>query len=193
MGRRKTTGADLPPRMLGRPKRTGTYFYYCGPDRREIPLGKDRRVALRRYHEIHTTTGSASGVPDGFSRSLFIQTAKRAIQHGVPMSLTEDSIHRMIVSQNWRCAVTGIKFAANVYPGQRIRPWVPSIDRLIASRGYVDGNVRIVCAAVNIAMNQFGDEIFFRIMAGALNNRKKLRTKHPDADQSTTLETHATA
>jgi hypothetical protein len=103
--------------MLARPKRTGVYFYYCGTDRKEVPLGKDKDCALRRYHEIHTNAAGAAAIPAGFSLTLFRQTVKRAKKCEIPMSLTESAIEKMIASQDGRCAVTGIKFSSNVYPG----------------------------------------------------------------------------
>ncbi|KZC17003.1 hypothetical protein RHOFW510R12_01585 [Rhodanobacter sp. FW510-R12] len=81
----------------------------------------------------------------------------------------------MLAEQDGRCAVSGIRFSASVYLGQRIRPWVPSVDRRKPAEGYTRDNVRIVCAAVNLSINQFGDEVFYRIATGVVKNRQKLR------------------
>lgn len=34
---------------------------------------------------------------------------------------------------------------------------MPSIDRIDSNKGYVRGNIRIVCYIANLAMSQFGE------------------------------------
>ncbi|MCG9100488.1 tyrosine-type recombinase/integrase [Laribacter hongkongensis] len=55
MGRKPTVNQNLPPRMRARPQRSGTvYFYYDlgGKPRKELPLGSDYVMALRKYAEL---------------------------------------------------------------------------------------------------------------------------------------------
>lgn len=56
------------------------------------------------------------------------------------------------------CVLTGIPFDPE--PGS---PFRPSIDRIDCDQGYVEGNVRVVCAIVNYALNTFGDDAFDRM------------------------------
>ncbi len=37
-----------------------------------------------------------------------------------------------------------------------MNPFAPSLDRIDSSKGYEEGNVRIVCLMVNLAMNTWG-------------------------------------
>lgn len=60
--------------------------------------------------------------------------------------------------------VSGIPFEFENSKGDgRRRPWIPSIDRIDSSKGYTKGNCRIVCCAVNIAMNNYGEDVLARI------------------------------
>lgn len=43
------------------------------------------------------------------------------------------------------------------------RPYVVSIDRIDSAKGYEAKNIRLVVSAVNLAMNEWGLEIFDRI------------------------------
>ncbi len=42
-------------------------------------------------------------------------------------------------------------------------PFAPSIDRINSEKGYTDGNVRLVCVAVNWALSDWGIEVFEKI------------------------------
>jgi len=61
-------------------------------------------------------------------------------------------------SQDGKCALTGISFKLEKYGNKRA--FAPSIDRLNCSKGYTKDNVRLVCLVVNLALNDFGDQIF---------------------------------
>lgn len=59
MGRKPTTNQNLPPHMRKRVQRSGRTFYYFdtgAKPRKEIPLGDDYILALRRYSELAEST-----------------------------------------------------------------------------------------------------------------------------------------
>jgi hypothetical protein len=58
-----------------------------------------------------------------------------------------------------RCEVSGIPFNFKKREGKRRRPWVPSIDRIVAGGPYSFENCRLVCSGVNYAMNEWGPEL----------------------------------
>lgn len=72
-----------------------------------------------------------------------------------------------IAEQKCRCAITGIRFTASIPDGERWKanPFAPSLDRIDGSKGYEPGNVRVVLAAVNLAMNEWGLEVLMQIAA----------------------------
>lgn len=52
-----------------------------------------------------------------------------------------------------RCEITGVPF--DLSPGKKWNS--PSIDRIDPIMGYVPGNVRVVCQAMNVAMGDWGE------------------------------------
>lgn len=56
------------------------------------------------------------------------------------------------------CPRTGFKFDFVPHETHRRNPFSPSLDRLDASKGYVKGNVQVVCSWYNIAKNEYTDE-----------------------------------
>jgi len=67
----------------------------------------------------------------------------------------------MLNEAGWRCAVSGQPFTLEPLNGKR--PYAPSIDRINSAIGYVPGNTRIVCVAVNYAMNVWGESVIWRL------------------------------
>jgi hypothetical protein len=75
----------------------------------------------------------------------------------------------MLTEQGRRCAVSGLDFSFKEYPDTVRHPFGPSIDRKCSSGGYDPNNVRLVCAAANIGLGQWGDEVFLPIARGAVD------------------------
>ena len=66
MGRRPTVNTNLPPRMRARRQKSGRVFYYYdagGKPRREIPLGSDYTIAVRKWSELHRDDIPATAEP----------------------------------------------------------------------------------------------------------------------------------
>jgi hypothetical protein len=67
-------------------------------------------------------------------------------------------------TQHGRCAVTGIPFHLQRFPDAFVKyPFAPSIDRILSSGSYTPDNPRLVCAAVNFGMGQWGEELFLTL------------------------------
>lgn len=178
MGRRKSEkNSMLPPRMLVRRRRKVAHYYYATPgsDRAEIPLGSDRKAAIARYHAINGE-GTRAAVPTGTAKALHKSMVKNARVKGAPVLLSAVDVQTMLDEAGNACAVTGLQFDSTQYPGHRIRPWMPSIDRIAPGGPYSRENTRIVCAAVNLAMNQFGEATFLRIAVATVARNRLLRS-----------------
>lgn len=98
----------------------------------------------------------------------------RARAKGRAFALTGTQLVRMIEDQGYRCAVSGIELELNGDdPGTWRRPYSPSLDRIDARGGYTIGNVRIVCAAINVALSDWGEAVFLRVAEAAISVRRE--------------------
>lgn len=68
--------------------------------------------------------------------------------------------------QNGNCALTG--WPMSMLLGNGVIPTNVSIDRIDSSRGYVVGNVQLVCRAVNIAKSDLSVDQFFALCAAVM-------------------------
>jgi hypothetical protein len=140
--------------------RHGLAYRIVNPDGSKVPLGRDYQTALRRYYLVM----QAPAVEPVDVSAMWKRHRKGARQRGIAFTITEDHLREVLERQGGVCAVTGLWFRMDKPPGLRIRPWTPSIDRIDGALGYDSGNVRIVCAFVNIAMNGFGESFFADVL-----------------------------
>jgi hypothetical protein len=140
---------------------------------RPIPLPLDDELARTEAERL-------CGVIDTAARPSFhkhiVQLLKNARARckasGVAITLTETEVVEMMERQGWRCAVSGLPFDLDATgPNRRVfrRPFRPSLDRVRARGPYSRENVRVVCVAVNVALNEWGDEILARIAHGIVD------------------------
>lgn len=98
---------------------------------------------------------------------------KRAIKKSSEQDLSKGEAEALWLRCNGKCEVTGIPFSLdNSDTGSTRRPWAPSIDQIESGKGYTIANVRVVCIAVNIAMNQWGENVLYRIAVCLLTEGK---------------------
>lgn len=195
MGRHRSTPSDLPKRVYERKGR----FYY---GRQMLALGENKRDALqlaRRYDEERGLTKRRARVirterirgvsalttaqrreavlsqitRPGFIDGMFARMRASAKRRGLPINLTRDDVLRLLVESDGTCAVSGIWFSLEEADSKtRKMPWAPSIDRIDSTKGYNGENCRVVCVAVNIALNDFGDRVLQRIAVGVVRKKK---------------------
>lgn len=67
------------------------------------------------------------------------------------------------------CAVSGVAIEWD----KTRSPRSPSLDRIDNGRGYVSGNVRVVCLMANYAMNKFGAAEFLSFVGDMRKARKR--------------------
>ena len=82
------------------------------------------------------------------------EARRRAERKGVPFSLAHDAVVKLqAVIDAGKCEITGTTFDL-----ENDRGWnSPSLDQISAGLGYVPGNVRVVCRAMNFAMGNWGE------------------------------------
>lgn len=74
------------------------------------------------------------------------------------LSLAE--LAQLVKQSSGRCSITGIELSR---PNGTAAPFNASIDRRDSSAGYVFGNCRVVCLAVNVAMREWGEDAIRQI------------------------------
>lgn len=96
---------------------------------------------------------------------------KNAASRSRRFTLTPGSVYKLYLRSGGRCMVSGVPFSLDRYGSNRA-PFAPSIDRIDSGREYDQDNVRLVCQLVNLAMNVWGDAVFARFMASAVEVRQ---------------------
>lgn len=101
-------------------------------------------------------------------RRLYRTTKKNAQVRGIEFALTPDELYTLVVRAKGCCELTGLFFNDDKADGVRRRPYGMSIDRIDCQRGYSIDNLRLICIAMNIALNQWGEDVFIKIAHGYL-------------------------
>lgn len=85
----------------------------------------------------------------------------RARKKGIPFELTGDEIAKLQMAIDVGvCELSGVPFTLT---GPRSAT-SPSLDRIFPALGYVPGNVRVVCHALNAGMGDWGENELRRIV-----------------------------
>jgi hypothetical protein len=158
MARPRSRDHEL-PRYLAR--KGSAYYFVTKTPRRWIKLGSDKAVALLQHRALLAQLGYTAPIaclPEGFTlASLMRSVARSASVRGIQNDLTIADVQALVTRAGGRCEVTRVPFDSARQEGQRIRLFIPSIDRIDSAQGYSPGNCRLVCAGVNVALNRFGD------------------------------------
>lgn len=104
----------------------------------------------------------------------FSTARSRAPRRRLPFELSMADVRAIWSDQRGCCALTGIAFQCEPQAKYHKAPYAPSLDRIDNRKGYVLGNVRLVCVAVNFALGEWGEAVFADIAAGFLR-----RKRHP--------------
>lgn len=120
-------------------------------------------------HQHRASCGLYGDPLAGVVNKLTAQHRRNAKARGISFSLTEKDVYRMIVAANGKCQVTGVPFELEGKRGQTRRPYFPSIDRIDSKRGYTKANTRIVIAAANLAMNEWGESVLHKMAQSMLD------------------------
>ena len=141
--------------------------YYLVHKNKWYNLGATKSAGQKRLGELANELGVAV-VNFDFLRNLFWCAKKRARYLKVEFTLTLDDVLAMWRDGKGRCAVTGIKLSEANPTGLKRRPFIPSLDRIDPRKGYTLENTRLVCFAINAAMNAWGETVFREMANGFL-------------------------
>ena len=102
-------------------------------------------------------------------QALFAGAKSRAKKKNIAFSITFDWLKDQFIKQNELCCLTGIKLECE---SKGKIPFSPSLDQIVPNLGYTTNNCRLVCTAINIALNNFGTNTFKVLAEGFLKNEK---------------------
>ncbi len=137
------------------------------------PNDDDAAGYIRAVGASMAQASAAKGLPSTL-RDALRQAARRACKRSLPVDIDEDFLVDLVEAQGARCAVSGIRFNPLSGPLKR-SPYGVSIDRADSSKGYVRGNVRLVCLAVNLALGEWGDDVLLLIARAVCEKRGRRR------------------
>jgi len=88
---------------------------------------------------------------------LFHSAKSHAKKKKVPFNIDKDYLETLWIGCGGYCPVTGIKLESDAGTIQNRNPRGASLDRIIPSKGYAKGNVRIVSSFYNNAKHSYSD------------------------------------
>lgn len=104
-------------------------------------------------------------------RRIYTKARKNAEARGIPFDLSWEDMQSLAQKAEGRCMLTGIPFSF-VRTQSKRRPFTASLDRIVSVSGYSLENCRLVCCAVNLAMNEWGEGVL-RFIAHAIANEDR--------------------
>lgn len=103
-------------------------------------------------------------------KALTYQRAKSRARLFSREIMTPEEFEALWKKAGGYCQITGLPLEPRPEGcTDRIWPWAASLDRIDNAGGYTASNSRIVCAAVNIALNEFGEAVL-RKLAHAMHS-----------------------
>lgn len=178
-----TSKNELPPFMTIRKRGEKCNYYFSmkldGIERKEIPLGQDKKHALVQYKQLlksskqlkeKTKISVRANIP-WLAKNLLKKHSVSARHRKIEFYLTMEDIEQLFARSKGKCELTGIPFSFEKSGGRGVRIWYPSVDRINSLLGYTPDNVRLVCIAVNYAMNEFGEDVLFKIARGLIKKK----------------------
>lgn len=147
-------------------------FYYETKDRRWIPLGTDPSTIR---DQVAILNGDARNAAYRCLNRVFSRAKERAKRRGKAFQLQWAEMLALWERSKGRCEVTGIPFQFEQRKNFSRRPYAPSLDRIDSTQSYEIDNCRLVCTAVNIAINEWGVTTFKEIARALHWNDSRIR------------------
>jgi hypothetical protein len=89
--------------------------------------------------------------------NLWRSAKQRAKEKGYEFTLSREWVSEHLAVGS--CELTGIPFRKSDARG-RCGPFHPSIDRIDSSKGYAPDNCRLILWALNMALSEWGEEVY---------------------------------
>lgn len=124
------------------------------------PVPKSTQYYRDNKEKIHAQQNAAKRTLNGKLTNLITTSRYRAKSVNREHTIDTAYLRQLYQEQEGRCAISGIEM---VIRGERCAadsPYSISLDRIDSDKGYVEGNVWLVCTGINLmksrlSMNQF--------------------------------------
>ena len=146
----------------------------CGEEFTSHTLtGKWCNQKCRSYHHHRVTELN----PHWRLKRLCHMARNRATSKNIDFDIDADYMFELWNKQEGKCAISGIELDLVKSTQFSVNPYGPSIDRIIPSKGYTRGNVRIVCYQVNVALSEYGEEQLLRMCRAITSMPVKINSR----------------
>ena len=94
----------------------------------------------------------------------------------LPFTITIDYVMKLLKEQNGKCALTGwnLQFTRGGDFGYGTNPMGCTMDRIDNNKGYVPGNVQLVCWMPNKIKGELHDYEFKNLCESVVNHAKRI-------------------
>jgi hypothetical protein len=103
---------------------------------------------------------------------VFHNAKKNAKMRDKPFEITFKEFFKLVEKSGGCCELSGIPFSPKKVGNSFRRPFAPSLDRIDCSKGYCITNCRLVCIAVNVALNEWGAEVLYTVAANLIAHKQ---------------------
>lgn len=101
----------------------------------------------------------------------YLAARDRASKHNIPFNITLDFLLKLWNEQNGKCAISGIEMTYELNKG-RTHTNV-SIDKIDRTKGYIIGNIQLVCMACNQIKSDMSEENMYYFCKSIVEHYEK--------------------
>lgn len=142
---------------------------------RQEALAYDEKYESEMY-KAHVLYGSGdkwinyvNSIKDTWIPKTVRQLRYRAKLKSIECDIDAHALEAMLIATGGRCELTGVSFNKNRVAERS--PYMFSVDRINSKKGYTINNCRLICYAANIALQNWGENVFNDMAVGYVFNK----------------------